>query len=229
MRQRQLQADSIDRLLRIGISLITVMLVFPQAGLSQEETNQPAQSDFVCTTEDYSAQIRWQAGRPRLTFGPLSASPSLSNAPVEASSRRGIVTYTTLQGEEKTAVFIYFDRTCAVTITDASGEIVVNELGTISGQISSNDIAPASADETLVSFQTSRNAVRVFRRSGETLMNVYNKDDRITWLNGVPATVEQTPEGTRYVNSYGEASVEVFIGNSGNLLLVIDGEAEEGF
>lgn len=190
---------------------------------------QSVQSNFTCTTDGYSAQIRWQAGQPTLTFGSSSATPNLRNVPVESSSRRGIVTYTTLRGEAKTAVFIYSDGTCAVTITDAAGEITVNELGTVSGQGDNTVNVPISANETLVSFQTSRNAVRIFKRSGETLMNVYNKDDRVTWLNGVPVTVEQTPEGTRYVNSQGETVVEVFIGNSGNLLLVIDGEAEEGF
>lgn len=199
-------------------------------GLSLEHyLAQSAQSDFTCTTDGYSAQIRWQTGQPTLTFGSLSAPPSLSNTPVEPSILRGIATYTTLQGEAKTAVFVYSDGTCAVTITDAFGEVTVNELGEVSGQVDNTATVPISANETLVSFQTTRNAVRIFMRSGETLINIYSKDDRITWLNGVPVTVEQTAEGTRYINTRGETSVEVFVGNSGNLLLIIDGKAEEGF
>ena len=232
---RYLQTSLIDRLWCLGISLVAsgATLAVAQFTVAQSAVAQSAQDNFTCNTDGYSAQIRWQAGQPRLTFGVLSQPPNFRNTLVEGSSRRGIVTYTTIQGETKTAVFVYSDGTCAVTITDASGEITVNELGEIVGQTSTQTnntvVTPRIFDETLVSFQTSRNAVRIFKRSGETLMNVYNKDDDVTWLNGVPVTVEQTAEGTRYVNTRGEMPVEVFINNNGDPLLIIDGETEEGF
>lgn len=190
---------------------------------------QSTQRNFTCNTDGYVAQIRWQGNQPQLTFGANSASPTIRNTPVEALSRRGIVTYTTQQGEEKTTVFLYSDGTCAVAITIAFGEITVNELGQIVDSNNTASAPPISPDETLLSFQTSRNAVRIFIQNGETLMNVYDKRERITWINRVPVKTEQAPEGIRYTNVRGEFRIEVFLNLNGDRTLSINGDTEEGY
>lgn len=190
---------------------------------------QSTQRSFTCNTDGYVAQIRWQGNIPQLTFGANSTSPTIRNTPVEELSRRGIVTYTTQQGEAKTTVFLYSDGTCAVAITTESGETTVNELGQVADQHNTSSASSSAPDETLVLFQTSRNAVRIFTRNGETLMNVYDKQERITWINGVPVKTEQTPEGTRYTNVRGEARIEVFLNLNGDRTLVINGDTEEGY
>lgn len=214
---------------------VTILMVSPVA--SSIATAQSAQSNFTCNTDSYTAQIRWQGAQPQLTFGSSSASPNIRNTPVEVLSRRGIVTYTTQQSEAKTTVFVYSDGTCAVAIINTAGETTVNELGQVAEGDNANsspnntlgDTSDNVSDETLTSFQTNRNAVRIFTRSGETLMNVYDKQERITWLNGVPVKQEQTPEGTRYTNERGEARVEVFLDINGDRTLTINGDAEEGY
>ncbi|WP_206753947.1 META domain-containing protein [Microcoleus sp. FACHB-1515] len=56
--------------------------------------------------------------------------------------------------------------------------------------------------QTLVFFEGRRNVVRVFVLDGQTRMNVYDKQDRVTWIRGVEADVRQTREGTVYTNGY---------------------------
>ncbi|MBW4469809.1 MAG: META domain-containing protein [Stenomitos rutilans HA7619-LM2] len=75
--------------------------------------------------------------------------------------------------------------------------------------------AAQPANETLVTFQGRRNAVRVFTQDGQTRLNVYDKRDRITWIQGTPVKTEQTPEGTRYINVASEASLIVFVPTTG--------------
>jgi len=76
--------------------------------------------------------------------------------------------------------------------------------------------APSSpAENTLVAFEGRKNAVRIFTQNGQTLMNVYNKQDGITWMRATAVTVEQTAAGTRYTNTRGESKVVVFVPRSG--------------
>lgn len=211
-----------------GLLLTCTCLIAAQTRLAVALT-ESTQRSFTCDTDGYSAQIRWQGAQPQLTFGTRSQAPNLRNTPVEALSRRGIVTYTTQQGEAKTTVFVYSDGTCAVAVTTASGETTVNELGQLSYQGAASPTPSPAPDETLSTFQTSSNAVRIFTRSGETLMNVYDKKQRITLLNGVPVRVEQTPEGTRYTNTSRETTVEVFLNLNGDRTLSINGKVEQGY
>lgn len=218
------------RLLHLGtgILLAYAALMAAPAHLSVAIA-QSTQRSFTCNTDGYVAQIRWQGSQPQLTFGASSTSPTIRNTPVEELSRRGIVTYTTQQGEAKTTVFLYSDGTCAVAITTASGETTVNELGRVANQDNATPVSSSSPDETLLSFQTSRNSIRIFTRNGETLMNVYDKQQRITWIKGIPVKTEQTPEGTRYTNIRGEARIEVFLNLNGDRTLSINGDTEEGY
>jgi heat shock protein HslJ len=83
------------------------------------------------------------------------------------------------------------------------------------------------AEITLVSFEGRRNAVRIFTQNQQTQMNIYDKQNRTTWLRGTPATVEQTPEGKRYMNTQGEAEVVVFVPNSDETpVLTINGKID---
>lgn len=76
-----------------------------------------------------------------------------------------------------------------------------------------------SFDETLISFETGRNAVRIFTRNNQILMNLYNKQSKVTQLNGIPVDVEQVSGGIRYRNLQLKVAVEVF---SAPVLLVND-------
>lgn len=87
---------------------------------------------------------------------------------------------------------------------------------------------PTSPNSTVLAFQTSSNAVRIFNRSGRTLMNVYNKRDGNTWLNSAPVQIEQTGSGT-YYRYQGEVTVLVFQGKDGTRTLEIGGEVETGY
>lgn len=80
---------------------------------------------------------------------------------------------------------------------------------------------------TVVAFERPENAVRVFVQGGRTRMNVFNKVDRVTWMRGVPVSVERTPAGTRFVNQTGEATVSVFVPTTGDPRLTINGEVDE--
>ncbi len=80
---------------------------------------------------------------------------------------------------------------------------------------------------TVLSFQTPSNAVRIFNRSGQTYMNVFDKRKSATWLNGVPVAIEQAGNGT-YYRYQGEVTVVVFDGNDGTRSLDINGDIETG-
>ncbi|MCU0524627.1 MAG: SH3 domain-containing protein [Elainella sp. Prado103] len=83
------------------------------------------------------------------------------------------------------------------------------------------------ANATLLTFQTDRNAVRIFSRSGQTYMNLFDKQAGRTWLNGV--LVEREPAGNGiYYRYQGEVTVVVFQGNDGTRSLDINGSLERG-
>lgn len=65
-------------------------------------------------------------------------------------------------------------------------------------------------------FQTSSYAVRVYRQGEQTLMNVFDKGDKVTFLRGTPVTVEPNPEGYNYTNTSGEVKVKVFQSRNSN-------------
>jgi hypothetical protein len=92
------------------------------------------------------------------------------------------------------------------------------------GRTSAN---PSNPNGTLLTFQTRANAVRIFNRGGQTLMNVFDKQKGATWLNSVPVTVEQSQAG-RYYRYAGEVTVRVFEGTDGTRTLDINGQVETG-
>lgn len=87
---------------------------------------------------------------------------------------------------------------------------------------------PVPTDGTLLAFQTAVNAVRIYNRSGQTYMNIFDKQQGVTWLNGVSVKVERGRSGTSY-RYQGEATVVVFQGTDGIRTLDIDGKVEEGY
>lgn len=70
-------------------------------------------------------------------------------------------------------------------------------------------------DSTILSFQTESSVVRIYSQKGQTLINIYRKKDKITWLHGAPITVETSPEGTDYIYK-GEPAVRIFQTKYGN-------------
>jgi heat shock protein HslJ len=85
----------------------------------------------------------------------------------------------------------------------------------------------STAQKTLVAFQGRQHAVRVFTRNGQTQMNVYDQRDRIIWVRGASVKAEQTPEGTLYANTTGEARLVVFVPRAGQQpTLTINGKVD---
>jgi heat shock protein HslJ len=70
-------------------------------------------------------------------------------------------------------------------------------------------------DQTVLAFEGRRNAVRIFRQGGQTLINVYDKQARRTWTKGAPITSRETPVGMEYKTLHGEATIVVFVPRSG--------------
>jgi Bacterial SH3 domain len=87
---------------------------------------------------------------------------------------------------------------------------------------------PAPTDGTLLAFQTAANAVRIYNRAGQTYMNIFDKQQGRTWLNGVSVAVEQSRTGTSY-RYRGEPTVVVFQSRDGSRTLNINGQVEEGY
>jgi heat shock protein HslJ len=71
------------------------------------------------------------------------------------------------------------------------------------------------SNQTIVAFEGRRNAVRVFRQGEQTLLNVYDKQNRQTWIKGAPMTNRLTPAGMEYKTLRGEATIVVFVPRSG--------------
>lgn len=96
------------------------------------------------------------------------------------------------------------------------------------GQPSGGQIGSTQAEsQTLVFVEGQRNVARVFVRDGQTLMNVYDKQDRITWVREVAVDTRQNREGTYYTNRLGEADIVVVVPATGELpRLVINGEVD---
>lgn len=97
-----------------------------------------------------------------------------------------------------------------------------------SGQTNSNNLppTPGPTNGTVLSFQTANNAVRIFNRSGQTYLNVFDKRNSVTWLNSVPVMVEQAANGV-YYRYQGEVTVEVFDGVDGSRSIAINGDLEK--
>ncbi len=85
----------------------------------------------------------------------------------------------------------------------------------LSSQPPSSDQSAGGTATDLV-FQTSNYAVRVYRQGEQTLMNVFNKRDRVTFLQGTSVNVEPNPEGYNYTNTSGEVKVKVFQSRNSN-------------
>ena len=113
---------------------------------------------------------------------------------------------------EKNAAPLRFTRIRAYILESATDESTTNE---------------SAADSTLVAFEGRRNAVRIFTQNGQTLMNVYDKQERVTWIRANPIGFEQTPEGGQYKNIHGEVQVTVFVPSSGETpILTINGKID---
>lgn len=92
---------------------------------------------------------------------------------------------------------------------------VVQQENSIRGFDSSNvspgsQAAPPAPGDTVLNFRTTNYAVRLYRQGGQMLMNVFDKRNKITLLQGTPVQAEQNPEGYIYTNSYGKVQVKVF-------------------
>ncbi len=91
----------------------------------------------------------------------------------------------------------------------------------------SENTSESTADRTIVAFEGRRNAVRIFTQNGQTLINVYDKQSRLTWMRANPVAIEQTDAGTQYVPIRSESQMTVFVPNSGETpTLTINGKVD---
>ncbi|MGP1384967.1 MAG: YbaY family lipoprotein [Thainema sp.] len=79
--------------------------------------------------------------------------------------------------------------------------------------------------EILIQLDTNDYIVRVYQEDEQTKIDLYNKASQGLDLNGVPVTVEETPEGTSYLYE-GELTVRVFDSAYGKDSLVINGDVQ---
>jgi uncharacterized lipoprotein YbaY len=84
-------------------------------------------------------------------------------------------------------------------------------------------------DATLALCETDRTSIRVYRQSGQILMRVYDRQDRIVWVNQTPTRSQTTSEGTLYTNLRGEQTINLFVGSDQDCSVQIgDRPAENG-
>jgi Bacterial SH3 domain len=86
----------------------------------------------------------------------------------------------------------------------------------------------SAASQTILTFQTANNAVRIFNRSGQVRMNIFDKRNGTSWLNSVPVQVEQNQQGT-YYRYQADETILVFQGRDGTHTLEIGGQVETGY
>lgn len=71
------------------------------------------------------------------------------------------------------------------------------------------------------------NTAYIYRQAGQTLMDVSDRQDDLTWLRGVPVTATRSSEGVNYYYA-GETTVEVFTSAfDGSCAIVVDDNAPE--
>jgi hypothetical protein len=120
----------------------------------------------------------------------------------------------------------YVDRDGLVEVTiNNRGERSITFNYTITEYALDNPTATA-IDTTLFAFQTTNYAVRILRREGQLALNIYNKRENFTWLNGVPLEQEVTPIGN-YYHYRGEVRIRIFQGLNGDRWLQIGNDVPE--
>lgn len=109
----------------------------PQLGapaIDTEPTPNPytnSQTALSCRTAGNFADITWQQGRPKMTFGSLPDKLILKTAPVRISGTAEQTIYT-VRGETVVTAKVYPNGTCALRVVSANGTTTVNESGKVS-------------------------------------------------------------------------------------------------
>ncbi len=120
----------------------------------------------------------------------------------------------------------YVDRDGLVEVTiDNQGERSITFNSTATEYALDNPTAIV-VNTTLFAFQTTNYVVRILRREGQLALNIYNKRENFTWLNGVPLEQEVTPIGS-YYHYRGEVHIRVFQGLNGDRWLQIGNNVPE--
>jgi uncharacterized lipoprotein YbaY len=84
-------------------------------------------------------------------------------------------------------------------------------------------------EATLALCETDRTSIRIYRQSGQILMRVYDREDRIVWVNQTPTRSQTTSEGTLYTNLFGEQTINLLVGSGQDCSVQIgDRLAESG-
>ncbi|WP_315788276.1 hypothetical protein [Fischerella sp. JS2] len=142
------------------------------------------QSDITCDGQRHTAYIQWQKGQPYMTFESRPPSTgNLHNSPAtRVSNIDGSVSYQS-KGETITTVRFFSDGRCTLKLVNSRGS-GIQETGQILAKTQPNH--SEANEETLLAFQTDTQTVRVFRRNGQLLMDLYNKQNPSLSVYNIP-------------------------------------------
>ena len=148
-------------------------------------------------TADYSVRVFREGGALKMNVFDASQDLLRVNAlPTTFTIRNGRGAYITTgdySGRQATYVAEVFpNRTAALQIVDGSNTVIASQP---SGNVAvfavpESDLAQVRQD-TVLNFETSSYAVRVFQRDGQRFMNVFNKFTGQQDLNGTAASVAE--------------------------------------
>ncbi|MGD1940298.1 MAG: hypothetical protein ACFB0G_03225 [Leptolyngbyaceae cyanobacterium] len=148
-------------------------------------------------TADYSVRVFREGGDLKMNV--FDASQNLlrvDGVPTTFTVRNGRGAYITTgdySGRQATYVAEVFpNRTAALEIVDGTNAVITNQpSGNVAVfAIPESDLAQVRQD-TVLNFETSSYAVRVFQRDGQRFMNVFNKFTGQQELNGTAASVAE--------------------------------------
>ncbi|PMB39097.1 hypothetical protein CEN40_24415 [Fischerella thermalis CCMEE 5205] len=145
------------------------------------------QSDIICDGQRYTAYIQWQQGQPYMTLqGQPPNTKNLQNSlATRLSNIDGSISYKS-EGETVTTVRFFSDGRCTLKLVNSRGG-VIQQTGQILATTQPNN--DEANEETLLAFQTNTQTVRVFRRNGQLLMNLYNKQNPSLSVYNIPTQI----------------------------------------
>jgi hypothetical protein len=158
------------------------------------------QSDITCDGQRHTAYIQWQQGQPQMTFESQPPSTEhLHNSPAtRVSNIDGSISYQS-EGETVTTVRFFSDGRCTLKMVNSRG-FVIQETGQILATTQANN--SEENEETLLAFQTNTQTVRVFRRNGQLLMNLYNKQNPSLSIYNIPTQIAPKKDSDDNWTSY---------------------------
>lgn len=163
----------------------------------QDETNQT----IYFRTKSYRVQIIWRKGTPYMSVS-NNGWQVLVDTPAKIAPKRGDkdpwTTYVAASGDYTAQVRVGPAGQSAIEVSLA-GKRVTEETAMFSlPQLAKQAPEVKPRDEVLLAFQTKEYAVRVYRRTGNLFMNLYDRRTAKTQLRQVPVTMTNTTSSLVY-------------------------------